>query len=317
MSNFGLQIPQKKSEIDKSKTQFQLKLANAQRQLFNLDEPVEKSDRIDFTKKGTIKESKIITDALEEDSSIFDYDAHHVAPPTRVRQVDSKPKYMEALLASAQSRKAEQARVQERKIQKQREEEGDLGGEKFVTSAYKQLLEQTRTEEKTEKEQSKDMNSFYRNILDTMSTRPIETQIVKEPKKQDEPMTETKPTRPQELKYGLHVPSRAQVNDDGQIVDKRNLLSAGLNLSKAPPKPSLQSHSSTKPQKRTRDTRGDSKMVQDLERQHFEKLKRDEEDRQREREQVLAKVTKKADSETISEAKRRYWERKKAKEESL
>jgi len=315
MSKFGLQIPQKQ-KTEKPKSQFQLQLASAQKKLFNVSDEDSETQKLDFTKPSTAKEAKIVSNALEEDASIFDYDAHYVPQQTRAKPTgDGKPKYMEALIASAQARKVEQARIQERKIQKQREEEGDLGGEKFVTSAYKQHLEQTRHQETKEKEESRDMTSFYRNVLDTMSTRTAPEETAEQT---GHAAGQTGGQLGQTVgsKYGLNVPHSkfAQVNDDGQIVDKRALLTAGLNVSKAPSKPTAQAPLHQKPVKRRHDSRMDSKMLQDLEKQHFEKLKRDEEERRREKEHIVAKVTKKADSETISDAKRRYLERKKAKE---
>ena len=64
-----------------------------------------------------------------------------------------QPRYIEALLSASSKRKIELERAEERKIQREREEDGDKFGEKdmFVTEAYLQRKEELRKIEEEEK----------------------------------------------------------------------------------------------------------------------------------------------------------------------
>lgn len=68
---------------------------------------------------------------------------------------DFQPKYISGLLKMAEVRKREEERRIERKVQKEREEEGNQFADKeaFVTAAYKKkMLEQQALEEKERQE---------------------------------------------------------------------------------------------------------------------------------------------------------------------
>lgn len=60
---------------------------------------------------------------------------------------------MESLLQTAAKRKIEQERIEERKVQKEREKEGDLYGDKemFVTEAYLKKQEELKKLEEEER----------------------------------------------------------------------------------------------------------------------------------------------------------------------
>lgn len=99
-----------------------------------------------------------LTRALEDDPTIFDYDAVYddmkKEKQTEVEKVVThKPKYIGNLLKHAELRNREQERRTERKIQKEREAEGDEFKDKeaFVTSAYKEKLKQMKEDEEKEK----------------------------------------------------------------------------------------------------------------------------------------------------------------------
>eukprot|EP01134_Creolimax_fragrantissima_P005383 CFRG5383T1 len=94
----------------------------------------------------------------------------------------AKPKYINALLAKSNERKLEYERFVERKVQKEREAEGDQfeGKEKFITGAYKKKLEDIRRAEEDEKRRAAieekedarkqgDMSNFYRGLLNSKS----------------------------------------------------------------------------------------------------------------------------------------------------
>ena len=74
---------------------------------------------------------------------------------TSVCVCDFQPKYISGLLKMAEVRKREEERRIERKVQKEREEEGNQFADKeaFVTAAYKKkMLEQQALEEKERRE---------------------------------------------------------------------------------------------------------------------------------------------------------------------
>lgn len=124
-----------------------------------------------------------IQKAVELDPTIFQYDEVYDEIKSQqpaekiVGQIDKKPKYISNLLKMAETRKLEQEIRLERKIQKEREKEGNefKDKESFVTSSYREKLEQMRkTHEEMEKQDAiekmldvtkhGDLNGFYRSL---------------------------------------------------------------------------------------------------------------------------------------------------------
>ncbi|XP_034054522.1 nuclear speckle splicing regulatory protein 1 [Gymnodraco acuticeps] len=138
-------------------------------------------------KKKMMKQTRLeMHKALQEDSTVYDYDAvYDDIQKQRIDNkkkmlggVDKKPKYIHQLLRAVEDRKKEQERRDERKIQKEREAEGEEFADKdaYVTSAYKQkLLEQKEELEKEKRvaameaaldvKKQKDLSGFYRHLL--------------------------------------------------------------------------------------------------------------------------------------------------------
>uniref|UniRef100_UPI00358EBB36 nuclear speckle splicing regulatory protein 1-like n=1 Tax=Myxine glutinosa TaxID=7769 RepID=UPI00358EBB36 len=122
--------------------------------------------------------------ALATDSTVFEYDSVYddmqaerhskVTSASKQRQ----PRYIQGLLAAAETRKKNDQRREERKAQKEREAEGDRGEEMaFVTGAYRQRMEERQKEDDEERRENerdavmdvtkqKDLNKFYRSLLD-------------------------------------------------------------------------------------------------------------------------------------------------------
>lgn len=140
-----------------------------------------------MTKKDTKlkKQTKnTMAAALEEDPTVFQYDEVYDDLEQKKEEekegkkdVDRKPKYMDALLKSAKEREQEFDRRQERIAQKEREAEGDMFAdkEKFVTSAFRKKMEEIAEQEKEQArieamESALDvtkqdgMGGFYRHI---------------------------------------------------------------------------------------------------------------------------------------------------------
>ncbi|XP_061196921.1 nuclear speckle splicing regulatory protein 1-like [Saccostrea echinata] len=131
-----------------------------------------------------------IDKALEADPTVYEYDsiyddlqATKEEKDLAVKQKkDRKPKYIAGLLKAAETRKREDERRAERKVQKERENEGGEFDDKevFVTGAYrKKMQEMQELEEKERREaameelldvkKQKDMSGFYRYMLNQQS----------------------------------------------------------------------------------------------------------------------------------------------------
>lgn len=292
-------------------------------------------------------------EAEQLDASIFDYDGVYDSIKDAERKVKQakmaedaikKPKYVDGILESAEQRKRDRLRAEARTIQKQREAEGDEFADKeaFVTNAYKeQQAELAKAEEQQDKEElqqrasSKGMGSFYRDMLnETHAARDaaIAASLASQPstiiaqKSQQESRERTDADLAKEAREkGLEV----ELNDDNQIVDKRSLLSKGLNAVSKRSKSgrddrlSSEGHDSRE-SRRERDQRRqeeyEARMNRDAQRsrqsvmieEQMLELERkraleEEEANQREKSKVDAKRN---DSDSISAAKQRYLERK-------
>uniref|UniRef100_A0A3P8TNH9 Nuclear speckle splicing regulatory protein 1 n=1 Tax=Amphiprion percula TaxID=161767 RepID=A0A3P8TNH9_AMPPE len=145
-------------------------------------------------KKKMMKQTRLeMQKALEQDSTVYDYDhlygwiwklTHHnclmnnnfISSIVCVSLL--QPKYIHQLMKAVEDRKKEQERREERKIQKEREAEGEQFADKeaYVTSAYRQKLQEQKEEEEREKRQAameaaldvkkqRDLSGFYRHLL--------------------------------------------------------------------------------------------------------------------------------------------------------
>ncbi|VUC21654.1 unnamed protein product [Clonostachys rosea] len=201
--------------------------------------------------------------AAELDPSIYEFDSvYDSIKPKKVavkEDEERRPKYMRNLLQAAEVRKRDQLIAEEKKIAREREEEGEeyAGKEKFVTEAYRKQQEENkrieeeerrREEEEAKKNQSGGMSAFYRNLLNKDEQRHAQAVKAAEDIAKDGPK-ETEATEQEEVSHEKQEADRAKalnekgasiaLNEDGQVVDKRQLLKGGLNLGakkKAPPR---------------------------------------------------------------------------------
>ncbi len=208
------------------------------------------------TNHSTNKHSR---SAQEIDPNIYDYDAIydslHAKPAssTSTADVEKKPKYMGNLLAAAEVRKRDQLRAKEKMLAKERELEGDefADKEKFVTGAYKRQQEEMRRLEEEEVQKEKEaeerkrregggMKALYKNLLerDEMKHKEVMKAVEEGRGQGDKADGEEKEKKKGKSEAELAKEKGAIVNEEGQVVDKRQLLSAGLNAASAPaPKP--------------------------------------------------------------------------------
>ena len=203
-------------------------------------------------------------EATSLDPSIYDYDAafdslHAASLKKKAIEAEDaalrKPKYMSNLLAAAKVRKRDQLRAQEKLLAKEREIEGDeyADKERFVTEAYKTQQEEVRRLEEEERlreaeeesrRKGKGMTGFYRSMLDHDGKRHEETvaaaaAAASQAKTSEAQAGDEEPRNDQQSESEVAKELKAKgrdiaINDEGQVVDKRQLLSAGLNVAPKP-----------------------------------------------------------------------------------
>ena len=271
------------------------------------------------------------------DPNIYDYDSVydslHAKPKNSDADTPKGPKYMANLFAAAEVRKRDQLRAKEKMLLKEREAEGDefADKEKFVTEAYKAQQEEVKMIElEEERRQAKEealmrkglggMLGYNKSLLEKEEQKHAERMKAAEQAKGDETPVE-EPTDFEKSELELAKAKGAHVNEEGQVTDKRQLLSAGLNVAPKPKAPSLSSKSSNPSQKAgipasLSDRTGTKQAARErqtrmLEAQLEEQMKRaaDDEDVQAEAMERAAK-SKKTEGD-ISSAKERYLQRKK------
>ncbi|KAI9880204.1 MAG: hypothetical protein M1830_004790 [Pleopsidium flavum] len=283
-------------------------------------------------------------EATSVDASVYDYDAVYdsLHAPSNSKSsptnADRKPRYMGNLLAAAEVRKRDQLRAKEKMLLKEREAEGDefADKEKFVTEAYKAQQEEVKRleEEEARKEaeearkgKGQGMVGFYKSVLDRdekkheEAVRAAEGAKVMDGSKEEEDVGEKEKSEV-EIARDLNAQGKGViVNDEGQIVDKRQLLSAGLNIAPKPKSTSssinFSSNATSRPNAENHfQGRGGSKQAMRerqtrmMEAQLEQVTKRaadDEEDQRRELER--AAKSRKTDGE-ITSARERYLQRK-------
>lgn len=228
-----------------------------------LNQAQSKKPTHDFTNLSTRHSiNKQAKEAEELDPSIYSYDAvydslHAKPEKSATANQSDGPKYMTNLLRSAEVRKRDQLRARDRQLAKEREAEGDEFADKesFVTSAYKaqqaemrKVEEEEAQREKEEEERKKQnggagMIGFYRDVLSRGEAKHEEVVKASEEAarriKTGEAMEDAtmEPEEATDAKKAEDLNSRGArvaVNDEGQVIDKRQLLSAGLNVAPKP-----------------------------------------------------------------------------------
>ncbi|KAI1426971.1 coiled-coil domain-containing protein 55-domain containing protein [Xylaria sp. FL1777] len=313
--------------------------------------PTSKSKNTEVSSYGDLSsalESRRHREAAEElDPSIYDYDAVYdsLKPEQKVTQedIERKPKYMKNLIASAAVRKRDALIAEEKKIAREREEEGEeyAGMEKFVTEAYKKQQEENKRIEKEEREreereaqknQGGGMTAFYKDLLEKGDQRHAEVVKAAEerakagPKPEDDVQEEKSKTDADIAREINEKGGTIAINEDGQVVDKRELLKGGLNLGV---KKKSESQQNTRKGPDRRDERDHSRgfvgsggkqamrerQTRMLEAQLEQSLKRSLEQEEEERQKVERAAKSRKTETEISSAKERYLARKRQAEE--
>lgn len=307
---------------------------------------------------STLAARKNAEAAEKLDPSVYEYDAVYdsLKPDKKKSEAEAatgeggerRSRYMRNVIQSAEVRKRDQLIANEKKIAREREAEGDEfeDKEKFVTEAYKRQQEENRRieeeEKKREEEEAKKnkdggMSAFYRNMLNrdeerhAQAVRAAEVAAKEGPAKRsedsgvDDDMTEEQREAKRVRELNEKGASIA-VNEDGRVVDKRQLLKAGLNVTaKAAAPPARREASSNAADgphgrqaggsqaggKQSMRERQSRMLAEQLE--QSTKRSREVADTQREETERAAKSQKTEGD--ISSAKERYLARKRAAEE--
>lgn len=287
------------------------------------------------------------TEAAELDPTVYDYDSAYDAlhAKTAIKQateredaLERRPKYMKNLLAAAEVRKRDQLRAKDRLLQLERENEGSdfADKEKFVTEAYKaqqeevrkaEEAERIREEEEAKKRRGKGMTGFYKSVMDDeerahqqllVAAEEVKKGQVPAAEAQDDEQSAEK-TAAQQAREMNAQGAKVIINDEGQVADKRQLLSAGLNIAPKP-KPStngqLAAHLQRGAGMQANRGRNDAqratreRQTRMMEAQLEQATKRAAEDEAEERVKIERAAKSRKTESDVSGAKERYLQRK-------
>ncbi|PGH08958.1 hypothetical protein GX51_01015 [Blastomyces parvus] len=321
-----------------------------------------------YTNLSSLHSSKKHAQTAEAlDSSIYDYDAvydslHAKPPPTSssaAAKEASTPKYMTALLRSAEIRKRDQLRARDKQLQREREAEGEeyADKEKFVTAAYKAQQEEARRIEAEEAEREREeeerrkkgggMVGFYKDMLErgekrheevvraaeeAARSRPAEEGVNKE--KLPEEKEELEAGEKNEAQIAAELNARGAniiLNDEGKVVDKRQLLTAGLNVAQKPSKAKVAPAAGAEKAAGSAGWGGEgrfrgvdvagsgragqrARQTEMLAAQLEERMRKEEEEKEAKAKELAAKVKSSKTVTDVQSARERYLARKKERE---
>ncbi|KUI59571.1 hypothetical protein VP1G_06808 [Cytospora mali] len=296
--------------------------------------------------------SKKYADQAEAlDPSVYDYDSAYdaikAAEKHREAEVKNdtsqrKARYMADVAKAAEQRERDRSVAEMKKIQREREAEGDefADKEKFVTEAYKKKQEEDRIAEEEEKKREQEeakknkfggMTGFHKELLEREDQRRLEleklaTEAAKAgglPKFEDEEEEKTETDKARELNQ---KGGAIAINEEGDVVDKRQLLSGGLNLGakkKDEPKEHNRASSDSRPRDQSKGhfASGGKQAMRErqtrmLEAQLEQALKRSRDEAEEERQKIEQEAKSRKTGADISSAKERYLARKRAAEEA-
>ena len=298
---------------------------------------------------STHTSKKHAEDATALDPSIYDYDAaydkiHTVSAAKKAAEKadaeQRKPKYMGSLLAAAEVRKRDALRAKEKMLAKEREAEGEEFADKetFVTEAYKAQQEEVkrmeeeerkREEEEARRRKGRGMVGFYKSVLERDEKKHEEAVAAAATVKEGDgsaqkPIVGDEATEKSEAEIAKELNEKKAgailMNDEGQVVDKRQLLSAGLNLAPKPktaPSTATASSNGTRPEATAgyQGRGGSQKAMRErqtrmMEAQLEQATKRAAEDEESQRQELERAAKSRKTEGEISSARERYLQRK-------
>ncbi|WOO80174.1 Nuclear speckle splicing regulatory protein 1 [Vanrija pseudolonga] len=191
----------------------------------------------------------------------------------KAEDAEKKPRFIESAIAAAQTRKLDRLRAEEKMLARERDAEGDEFADKetFVTEAYKKQMEEVRKAEEEEAEREAalkrsnkgpGLTSLYKSMLDEQAAKHEAAVSATQAKPATGPSLAIRPPTAKDdtfddeeefdpllareaksssasYKVGSSGINSAtgkemEINDEGEVVDKRSLLKAGLNIVKKP-----------------------------------------------------------------------------------
>ena len=195
---------------------------------------------------------RLAAEAEQQDASLYDYDSAFDALHARQAAIDAakkedaaarKPKYIDALFSASEQRKKDQLRARDKLLAREREAEGDdfADKDKFVTGAYKaqqeeaaRAEEEERLRQEAEEAQKKKhgmQGSHTPMVLEQALRHAAAMQYAAEAAAKGEKLVvEEEKTDRQVAEEARAQGKSVTLNDAGEIADRRQLLSAGLNI---------------------------------------------------------------------------------------
>jgi hypothetical protein len=271
---------------------------------------------------------------------------------------EKKPKYFASLLSAAETRARDRQIAEERRLQRERAAEGDefADKEQFVTDAYRrqqeenkraQAAEERREEEERRRNKGRGLVEFYKGVLERgeeeharlvkAAEEGVGAKVVAGSVEDgagdggdggDGGEVKSAAERAKEINA---LGGNVLVNEEGEVVDKRQLLRGGLNVgAKKKVEAQQERERLAKAQAARPEVQGKGgvyaagggkqamreRQTRMLEAQLEETLKRSRQEEEAEAAKVqLASKTRKTDAD-ISSAKERYLARKRAAEEA-
>jgi hypothetical protein len=233
-----------------------------------------------------------------------------------------KARYMQDLINASAKRKLMLEKQREKKIEKERETELELYGEKeeFVTEAYKlkklelkKLEEEERRRDAIESDpnRERDITGFYRGLLNQVER--ASGPLILGDQSMAIPLEEEEETIP--------AVSNTNLNDNEEIIDKRELLKGGLNInSKALKRKQIDNDRKSEQERQKRAVIDyEKRRVQEMQKERnrlyveHQKVKIETEkllEKQKEKNELVSQLTSSTAKESISDAKARYLARK-------
>lgn len=272
------------------------------------------------------------------------------AARAREEEEKSRPRYMASVLSAAAVRERDRLVAEEKRLAREREAEGEefKDKEKFVTEAYRKQQEEmrrleeeekVREEEERRKNKGKGMTGWYKDMLERGERdheevlKAVEETVRK--KKEggagdeggESGNGEDSKTEEEVAREMLQKGKKITINEDGQIVDKRELLQGGLNVGAKKKAEALREKSrlaagqGSQPQSKGGVYVGGKQAMRErqtrmLEAQLEESLKRAREEEEEEKKKVELVAKSRKTEADISSAKERYLARKRAAEEA-
>lgn len=286
------------------------------------------------------------------DPSVYDYDAAYDVlkaaekrreAETKKESSQRKSRYMADVTKAAEQRERDRGVAELKKIQREREAEGDefADKEKFVTEAYKRKQEEDKIAEEEERRREEEerkknkfggMTGFHKEVLEREDQRRADLEKLAaeatgsgglpELDEGEKEKTATEVAKELNAKGGS-----VAVNEEGEVVDKRQLLRGGLNLGAKKkvdePKAAARSSSSSGQRDHSKGHFGSGgkqamreRQTRMMEAQLEQALKRTRDEEEEERKKIEQESKSRKTATDISSAKERYLARKRAAEEA-